>query len=138
MGTRPHRAWPVAALVVGVLSACDPATADPTDPANFSSIAFVNDTGSPAVLFECGDSRGRDCHDMSGRLAPGQRSGQRVYWGAGLDPWQVRDARGQIVGWLIVSTQRRESGAVYYLGDAEPEPGKPTTPRVSPHADPTR
>ncbi|MFE9097169.1 hypothetical protein [Streptomyces sp. NPDC007264] len=111
---------------------------DPTDPANFSSVVFVNDTGSPAVLFECRDSRGHDCHDMSGRLAPGERCGQRVYWGAGLDPWQVRDTRGQTVGWLLVSTPRRESGAVYYLGDAESQPGKPTTPRVSPHPDPVQ
>ncbi|GHI10457.1 hypothetical protein Scel_87780 [Streptomyces cellostaticus] len=109
---------------------------DPTDPANFSSVTFVNDTDSPAVLFECGDSRGRDCHDMSGRLAPKERCEQRVYWGAGPDPWQVRDARGRIIGWLVVSAPRRESGAVYDLGDAEPQPGKPTTPRTSPHPDP--
>ncbi|MET8448021.1 hypothetical protein [Streptomyces sp. NPDC005209] len=75
---------------------------------------------------------------MSGRLAPRERSDQKVYWGAGLDPWQVRDTRGKIVGWLLVSTPRREAGAVYYLGDAESEPNKPTAPRVSPHPDPTR
>ncbi|MFE4416212.1 hypothetical protein [Streptomyces sp. NPDC056821] len=108
---------------------------DPTDPANFSSVVFVNDTDSPAVLFECADRRGHDCHDMSGRLSPGERSDQEVYWGAGLDPWQVRDTRGQIVGYLVVDTPRRESGAVYYLGDAEPRPDKPTTPRTSPHPD---
>lgn len=34
-----------------------------------------------------------------------------------------------------MDTPRRESGAVYYLGDAEPRPGKPTTPRTSPHPD---
>ncbi|MFJ5157076.1 hypothetical protein ACIQCF_37200 [Streptomyces sp. NPDC088353] len=72
---------------------------------------------------------------MSGRLSPGERSDQQVYWGAGLDPWQVRDARGQIVGYLVVDTPRRESGAVYYLGDAEPRPDKPTAPRTSPHPD---
>jgi hypothetical protein len=133
----PHRSWLAAALVAGVLSACDPATVDITDPANFSSVAFVNDTGSPAVLFECADSRGRDCHDMSGRLAPGDRSDQQVYWG-GPDPWQVRDTRGQIIGLLLVNTPRRESGAVSDLGDADAKPGKPTTPRVSPHPAPTR
>ncbi|WP_369222909.1 hypothetical protein AB5J52_17275 [Streptomyces sp. R39] len=50
---------------------------------------------------------------------------------------QLRDTRGQVIGRLLVSTPRRESGAVHYLGDAEPRPGKPTTPRVSPHPDPT-
>ncbi|MFF4902887.1 hypothetical protein [Streptomyces sp. NPDC001068] len=108
---------------------------DPTDPANFSSVVFVNDTRTPAVLFECADSRGHGCHDMSGRLGPEQRSEQRVYWGEGLDPWQVRDTRGRIVGWLVVDTPHRESGAVYYLGDAEPRPDKPTTPRTLPHPD---
>lgn len=73
-GWRPHSSR--------ALSACDPATVDITDPANFSSVAFVNDTGSPAVLFERADSRGRDCRDMSGRLAPGDRSDQQVYWGS--------------------------------------------------------
>ncbi|MFG2118274.1 hypothetical protein [Streptomyces sp. NPDC048710] len=135
MGTCPRRAWPLAALAALVLSACDPGGLDPTDPSNFSSVVFVNGTGTPAVLFECGDSRGHGCHDMSGRLAPGERSEQRVYWGAGSDPWQVRDTRGRIVGWLLVSTPRRESGAVYDLGDAEPRPRRPTTPRVSPHPD---
>lgn len=127
--------WPLAALVVGLLSACD-TTIDPTDPANFSSVAFVNDTGSPAVLFECDDSRGHGCFDMSGRLAPGERSEQRVYWGAGLALWQVRDLRGRVVGWVVVNTPRREAGAVYYLRDAEPRPGKATIPRVAPHPDP--
>lgn len=61
---------------------------------------------------------------------------QRVYWGAGLDPWQVLDTQGRITGWLLVDTPRRESGAMYYLSDAEPRPGKPTTPRTSPHLDP--
>ncbi|MFE2096843.1 hypothetical protein [Streptomyces sp. PTD9-10] len=135
MGTCPRRVWPAVALAALVLSACDPGGLDPTDPSNFSSVVFVNDTGSPAVLFECGDSRGRGCHDMSGRLAPGERSEQRVYWGPGSDPWQVRDTRGRIAGWLLVRTPRRESGAVYDLGDAEPRPGRPTTPRVPPHPD---
>ncbi len=137
MGACPRGIWPVAALVVGLLSACD-ATIDPTDPANFSSVAFVNDTGSPVFLFECTDRRGHGCFDESGRLAPGERAEQRVYWGAGLDPWQVRSTRGRIIGWVVVDTPRRESGAVYHVSDAEPRPGKATTPRVTPHPDPMR
>ncbi|MFH7337332.1 hypothetical protein [Streptomyces sp. KHY 26] len=133
MGARPRRAWPAAVLVPVLLCACDPATVDPTDPADFSAVVFVNDTGSPAVLFECGDSRGHGCHDMSGPLAPGERCDQRVYWGAGPDPWQVRDTRGRTLGWLVVDSPRRESGAVYHLGDAQPRADRPTAPRTPPH-----
>lgn len=75
---------------------------------------------------------------MSGRLTPRERSEQRVYWGPRLDPWQVRNTRGQIVGWVVVNTPRRESGAVYHLGDAEPRPVKATTPHVTPHPEPMR
>ncbi|MFJ4736729.1 hypothetical protein ACIP6V_31690 [Streptomyces sp. NPDC088770] len=73
---------------------------------------------------------------MSGRLAPGERSEQEVSWGTGLDAWEVRDTRGEIIGWVVVDTPRRESGAVYNLSDAQPKPGRATPPRVSPHPDP--
>lgn len=120
-------------LMAGILSACNPADIDPTDPGNFSSISFVNDTRSEVVLYECSDTRGRDCHDMSGTLAAGQRSDQRVSWGVGATPWQVRDPGGRMLGWLLVNSPRREAGAVYYIGDAEAQPEKETAPHEPGH-----
>jgi hypothetical protein len=59
-------------LLLAAISGCDPAYVDPTDPANFSSVAFVNDTKVPLELFECDDLQGHGCHDMvEGPLAPG-------------------------------------------------------------------
>ena len=113
-----------------VVNGIDP---DPTDPEHYSSVTFVNDTPIPVRLFECADNRGHDCHDMAGGvLAPGERLAQQVWWGPGLDPWQVRDAQGQPIGWVMVATTHRESGAVYNLSDATTDAGQPTTPRVSP------
>ncbi|MEY9969034.1 hypothetical protein ABIA33_007121 [Streptacidiphilus sp. MAP12-16] len=118
---------------LGVYCAVNGINPDPTDPEHYSSVTFMNDTQIPVRLFECTDNRGHDCHDMTGGvLASGERSAQQVWWGPGLSSWQVRSAEGRPIGWVMVATTQRESGAVYNLGDATTGVGRATTPRVSP------
>ena len=101
---------------------------DPTDAANYSSVAVLNDTNSPVILDDC---PGAYCHadELPVRIAPGQRFHDDAACGAAgsdMTSWRVRRTDGTVLGYVAVATPRKHDGLVFRVSRASQDRRTPT------------
>lgn len=92
---------------------------DPTDPANYSSIRIVNDTGEPVVIDDC---QGSYCQlDQPEVLAPGQQITDHAACGAtgsDMTSWRVRRPDGQLAGYIAVDSPKSQNQLIFRVSHA--------------------
>jgi hypothetical protein len=101
---------------------------DPTDPANYSQVTIVNDTGHNVVLDDCvGDYC--QTRPLSATLAPG--SGYRTdaacgVSGTDMTSWRVTGPQGRLEGYIAVDSPKSRSDLRYYVSQASSNRHTPT------------
>lgn len=107
----------LAAEIAGGVAGCG--SVDPTDPANYSSIRIVNDTGSPVVVDDC---RGAYCQlDGPERLASGQQITDDAACGAAgrdMTSWRVRGSDGHLLGYVAVESAKSRNDLIFRVSHA--------------------
>lgn len=103
---------------------------DPTDPANYSSIAILNNTPSPVLV---GDCPGAYCQTNTPpiRLSPGESFSDDAACGAAgsaMTSWRVTRLNGSTVGFIAVDTPKSAKGLVFRVSNAGRSRLSPTRP----------
>jgi hypothetical protein len=127
----------LAAAVLGLLVVAEVAdqitgcgSVDPTDEANYSTVAILNDTSSAVIIDGCpGDYC--DMSQLPARVAPGQRfKGDAACSASGPDmtSWRVTNIGGKVLGYIAVDTPRDHDGLVFRVSHASHDRRTPTPP----------
>jgi hypothetical protein len=118
----------IAAEVADSITGCG--SVDPTDPANYSVVAILNDTPRPVVIAACPGAY-CDAARLPVRLAPGQSFTDDAACGAtGTDmtSWRVTRIDGKVLGYIAVDSPRSRDGLVYKVSHASPNRHSATSP----------
>jgi hypothetical protein len=88
---------------------------DPTDPANYSTVAIRNDTSTVVAVDRC---EGGYCGPDEARsvLAPGgelQVDAACGVSGAAATSWRITTPSGGLIGFIVVATPMKHDGLVY-------------------------
>lgn len=107
----------LAAQVADGVAGCG--SVDPTDPANYSSIRIVNDTGEPVVIDDC---QGGYCQlDQPEVLAAGEQITDHAACGAtgsDMTSWRVRRRDGQLAGYIAVDSPKSQNQLIFRVSHA--------------------
>ena len=111
-----------------LLDASGCGSTDPTDPANYSSVAILNDTHGTVILDDC---PGAYCHadGLPVRIAPGRRFRDDAACGAAdsdMTSWRVRRTDGTVLGYVAVATPDKHDGLVFRVSRASQSRRTPT------------
>jgi hypothetical protein len=96
---------------------------DPTDPANYSTVAIFNDMSAPVVIDGCLGGYCRPEQD-SILLKPGQRTtvdAACAASGGDMTSWRLKGGGGgALLGYIAVDTPRKRDGLVFLVSHASP------------------
>jgi hypothetical protein len=104
---------------------------DPTDAANYSEVAILNDTGSPVVVSDC---EGTECQldHVPSQLGPGERFDDHAACaasGGDMTSWRIASTDGKLVGYIAVDTPRKTDGLVFLVSRASRDRRTPSPSR---------